>query len=495
MIHDEPADNIPLSDEYERRVASLEQLRNDGQHPWAAARQVSHTSKQAVESLTPDSLLTEISVAGRLMVRRLHGKGAFAQIQDRSGTLQIYAKLDRLGEKLYHFFSHQLDIGDYVWCRGTMFMTKTGQPTLDIQEIVLLTKCLHALPEKFHGLQDIEIKYRQRYLDLMTSPETRERFKTRSALISSLRAYLDGQDFIEVETPMLHPILGGASARPFITHHNTLDTDLYLRIAPELYLKQLVIGGFERVYEINRNFRNEGISTRHNPEFTMLEFYRTHSNYHEAMLFVQELIRAAVNKAVGKLEVPFGQHIIDFGKPFAQLSPVQALQKYVNITPEKLTEQTIDKVLQEHKIAVPLHSMELGQKIFLLFEELVEHQLIQPTYIVDFPVETSPLARRDDDNQGIAARFELFIAGMEISNGYNELNDPFDQAKRFTQQVKEHAAGNEEAMLYDADYITALEYGLPPTVGVGIGIDRLVMLITNTTSIKEVILFPTLRRK
>jgi lysyl-tRNA synthetase class 2 len=329
----------------------------------------------------------------------------------------------------------------------------------------------------------------------MTSPETRERFIKRSAIVKEIRSYLDKNDFCEVETPMLHPIPGGAAARPFVTHHNALDSDFYLRIAPELYLKRLVVGGIERVYEINRNFRNEGVSTRHNPEFTMVEFYMAHEEYHFAMSFVENLIRDMSLKICGSQTVPFGNYTLDFSKPFDRMNAQQAIMAYSAITQNELEEKNIDATLAAHKVKLANPYASYGQKVFALFEEVAESKLINPTYIIDFPVETSPLAKRDSKNPKIAARFELFIAGMEISNGFNELNDPFDQAERFKEQVKAHEAGDAEAMHYDADYITALEYGLPPTVGCGIGVDRLVMLLTNTTSIKEVILFPALKRK
>ena len=369
-----------------------------------------------------------------------------------------------------------------------------GEITLLVEQFELLSKCLFPLPEKFHGLADIEVKYRQRYLDLMTSEQTKDRFIKRTKILRSIRSFFDSHDFIEVETPMLHPIAGGAAAKPFKTHHNALDAELYLRIAPELYLKRLVVGGIERVYEINRNFRNEGISTRHNPEFTMLEFYMAHEDYHFIMNFVEELLRKMALEVCGQEIVPFGEKQIDFGSPFEKLTVKESVIKYGNLQEVDLLPENIDSIIKKYKVDLPNKNASLGAKIFALFEELVEKKIVNPTFIIDYPIEISPLAKRDSKNPGVAARFELFVAGMEISNGFNELNDPYDQAQRFHDQVAAYEAGDQEAHQYDADFVHALEYGLPPTVGVGIGIDRLVMLMTNTTSIKDVILFPTLKK-
>lgn len=488
-----PHTSESIATEHELRVQKINQLRAQGIEPWPAQREVAATAAQALSDFVEGSE-KQFTLAGRIMTMRGHGKTIFAHIQDRSGTIQIYLKQDVLGVDQFKLFIDSIDLGDIIWVMGPLFKTKTGEITLYVHQFSLLSKCLYPLPEKFHGVTDIETKYRQRYLDLMTNEETRHRFKMRSQLIREVRSYLDMHDFLEVETPMLHPIPGGAAARPFITHHNALDTDFYLRIAPELYLKRLVVGGFERVYEINRNFRNEGVSTRHNPEFTMLEFYMAHQNYIYIMGFVETLFRQLAQKMCGSLQVPFGNHLLDFEQPFARLSAAQALVKYAGIDEGALTPATIDATLKEHNISAATDASH-GQKVFKLFEELAESKCIQPTFIIDFPIEISPLAKRDEHNPQIAARFELFIAGMEISNGFNELNDPFDQAARFHEQARAHAQGDDEAMHYDADYIHALEYGLPPAVGVGIGIDRLVMLLTNTPSIKEVILFPALKKK
>ncbi len=489
-----PIDQSTAHSEYEIRVHKARELENLGMNPWAEMQPVANTCEQVVAEFQENSE-QKYTIAGRILTSRMQGKAGFVTLQDRSGRVQAYLREDLLGAESFKRFVDYIDLGDIIWCTGTAFKTKTGEITLRVTQWQLLTKCLHPLPEKFHGIADIETKYRQRYLDLMTNLETRERFFKRSAIVRAIRAYLDGNDFCEVETPMLHPIPGGAAARPFITHHNALDTDFYLRIAPELYLKRLVVGGIERVYEINRNFRNEGVSTRHNPEFTMVEFYMAHEDYNFAMSFVEKLIRDMALQICGSQKVPFGNYTLDFSQSFDRMNAQQAIVKYSSLTQADLTQERIDATLAAQGVKLANPHASYGQKIFALFEEVAEAKLINPTYIIDFPIETSPLAKRDPRNPKIAARFELFIAGMEISNGFNELNDPFDQAERFKEQVRAHEAGDDEAMHYDADYITALEYGLPPTVGCGIGVDRLVMLLTNTTSIKEVILFPALKRK
>lgn len=519
LVHD-------TSTEHEIRVKKVEELRKQGIEPWPGNKPITATCAQVVEEFEqegPSAVATAMAdkstslsmsggqagsesesamlkkqsyaIAGRLMSRREHGKTIFGHLQDRTGKVQLYLKKDILGEDRFKFFTHYIDLGDILWVAGTSFKTKTGEVTLQVEDVALLSKCLHPLPEKFHGITDIETKYRHRYLDLMSSPETRERFIKRSRIIQLMRSYLDRHDFLEVETPMLHPIPGGAAARPFITHHNALDMDFYLRIAPELYLKRLVVGGLERVYEINRNFRNEGVSTRHNPEFTMLEMYMAYQDYHYIMQFVEFLFRELAQAIVGSTHVMFGEYSIDFSKPFDRISAAQAIVKYSSVTQDELDPAQIDSTLKKLGVKLTNTHASYNQKVFTIFEEVAEKKLIQPTFIIDYPIELSPLAQRDPQKPAFAARFELFIAGMEISNGFNELNDPFDQAERFKEQVKAHAAGDEEAMRYDADYVHALEYGLPPTVGVGIGIDRLVMLLTNTVSIKEVILFPALKRK
>lgn len=484
--------------ESEIRRAKLEQLRLSGREPWPAYRPVNATSQSLRDAaIEPSETGADhhYSIAGRVIARREHGKSLFAVLQDRTGTIQIYLKQNTVGEASFHAFEHLVDLGDFIWTTGPLFITKTGEKTLDAQEWHLLSKSLHPLPEKHHGLSNTEQRYRQRYLDLISNRESYNKFVQRSHILQNIRSFLIKKDFLEVETPMLHPIPGGAAARPFITHHNALGSDFYLRIAPELYLKRLVIGGMERVFEINRNFRNEGISTRHNPEFTMLELYMAHGDYHVGMRLTEELLSSTVEQATGSTEVTFGLHTINFKAPFASYTMEESLIAIGHLTQNDIAENAIDATMQRLNVTHSNKNASRGEKITVLFEELVEKKLIQPTFITGYPVETSPLAKRDDKNPAVAARFELFIAGMEISNGYSELNDPIDQANRFKQQVSARDGGDAEAHLYDADYITALEHGLPPTVGVGIGIDRLVMLVTNTTSIKDVILFPTLKVK
>jgi lysyl-tRNA synthetase class 2 len=490
--HDQ--NNQSSSEEHSVRLQKLEAIKKAGFQPWPAVKKITSTSKDVLDTFD-ESSNNEYSIAGRIMSMRFHGKTMFAHLQDRTGKLQVYIRKDIIGDVAFEHLEHFIDIGDIVWVTGTAFRTQKGEVTLKVTAYTLESKCLYPLPEKFHGLSDIETIYRQRYLDLMTNAESQTRFQKRSKIITVMRAFFDAHDFMEVETPILHPIPGGAAARPFVTHHNALDSEFFLRIAPELYLKQLVIGGFERVYEVGRVFRNEGVSTRHNPEFTMVEWYMAHQDYHYMMGFVEEMFKKMAMACNNSLHFTYGNYEIDFQKPFARLSMHEAVMQYANYTYEQLDGNAIDNAIKEHNIVLANKDASWGEKLYALFEELVESKLIQPTFITKFPIEVSPLAKRDSENPEIAARFELFIACMEISNGFNELNDPFDQAERFKQQAEARTAGDTEAHHYDADYIHALEYGLPPTVGVGVGIDRLVMLITNTTSIKDIILFPTLRKR
>jgi lysyl-tRNA synthetase class 2 len=421
------------------------------------------------------------------------GKASFATIQDKSGRIQLFIARDNIGEELYDAFK-KWDLGDIVAAQGTLFRTKTGELSVKVAELRLLTKSLRPLPEKFHGLADQETKYRQRYVDLIVSDETRQTFIARSKIVAAIRGFMLDNEFLEVETPMLHPIPGGASAKPFITHHNALDMQMYMRIAPELYLKRLVVGGFERVFEINRNFRNEGLSVRHNPEFTMMEFYAAYTDYTWLMDYTEHCIRAAAMVACGKAVVEYQGKAIDFSKPFERLTIVGAIQKYA---PKYTLAQLNDAAflrgeLKKFGVEAFAHAG-LGALQLALFEETAESQLWDPTYIIDYPVEVSPLARASDTNPEITERFELFITGREIANGFSELNDAEDQAARFHAQVAAKEAGDDEAMYYDADFIRALEYGMPPTGGCGIGIDRLVMLLTDSPSIRDVILFPHMR--
>ena len=436
-----------------------------------------------------------VSIAGRMMLKRVMGKASFANLQDMGGTMQLYVTDSDLGQERHAAFKHY-DIGDILGAVGVLFRTKKGELTVRVTALQLLTKSLRPLPEKFHGLTDQEQRYRQRYLDLISNEDTRARFVLRSRVIQTTRNYFLERGYLEVETPMMHPIPGGAAARPFVTHHNALDMQLYLRIAPELYLKRLVVGGFEQVFEVNRNFRNEGISTRHNPEFTMLEFYVAYRNHEYLMEFIECLLRDVAIAVLGSASVTYQGQTIDLGKPFERLTMVQAIQKYHPQYSDALLNDraALAAALTERGIAY--HSEDGLQGLQLtLFENTTETELVQPTYIVDYPAEVSPLARRSDANPSITERFELYISGRELANGFSELNDPEDQAARFQEQAGRKDAGDLEAMHYDADYIRALEYGLPPTAGAGIGIDRLIMLLTDSPSIRDVILFPHLRRE
>jgi lysyl-tRNA synthetase class 2 len=483
-----------IAGEHKVRLEKIEKMKAAGIEPWPAGKEINATCHDVIDEFGDEHESREYAIEGRIMTMRGHGKTIFINIQDRTGVLQVYLKNDIVGEEKFKQFNDFFDIGDFMWVQGHSFKTKTGEITLKVADFAMQSKCLYPLPDKFHGISDVEVRYRQRYLDLISSPETRDVFKKRIQMVRTIRNYFDSYGFLEVETPMLHPIPGGAAARPFITHHNTLDTDFYLRIAPELYLKRLVVGGFERVYEINRNFRNEGISTKHNPEFTMVEFYTAYKDYIWAMDFTENLFKRIAIECCNTLSLQFGEHIIDFEKPFARLSMEESVASYGGFSSDEVR-NNIDGIIKKHNIEIANKNASWGEKLCALFEEFVEDKLIQPTFITHFPVEVSPLAKRDPNNSQIAARFEMFIAGMELSNGFNELNDPFDQAQRFLEQAQARTAGDIEAHYYDADYVHALEYALPPTVGVGFGIDRLAMLITNTTSIKDVILFPTLKKK
>ena len=440
-----------------------------------------------------DANPVEVKVAGRIMLKRVMGKASFITISDVGGRIQIYVARDKVGEETYTAFK-RWDIGDIVGVVGVLFRTKTNELTVQANEIKLLSKSLRPLPEKFHGLTDQEQKYRLRHLVLIMNEQSRFTFMARSRIVQSIRNYMSNHGFLEVETPMMHPIPGGASARPFVTHHNTLDMDLYLRIAPELYLKKLVVGGFEKVFELNRNFRNEGMSPRHNPEFTMMEFYEAYSEYNKLMDFTEGLLRHSAREALGAEVFEYQGRTLDLSKPFERLTMVEAVMKYKpQYTLEELTDADwLRQKLTAMKVEVK-PGTGLGTLQLLMFEETAEADLWDPTFIVDYPAEISPLARASDSNRDITERFELFIVGREIANGFSELNDPEDQAERFLSQAKAKEAGDEEAMYYDADFIRALEYGLPPTGGCGIGIDRLVMLLTDSANIRDVILFPQMR--
>ena len=450
-------------------------------------------SNESTEELVTKNI--SASIAGRMLTRRIMGKASFATLQDMSGKIQIYLRQSDLPENMYEQFLNY-DLGDIIGVCGTVFRTKTGELSVKVQKIYLLAKSLRPLPEKFHGLTDHETCYRQRYLDLMVNPETRRVFQIRSHLITAMRHFFTTHGFVEVETPMMQPIPGGATARPFVTHHNALDMQLYLRIAPELYLKRLVVGGMERVFEINRNFRNEGISVRHNPEFTMVEFYQAYADYHDLMNFSEEMLRYLAHEVLGSTKIKCNGVELDLANPFRRMTLKESILHF----DKKIKAADLDDVTSIRKIADNLGinvdpQYGLGKLQYELFEKIVEKELHEPTFITEYPAEVSPLARKNDNNPFITDRFELFVGGRELANGFSELNDPEDQAERFRAQADSFASGDQEAMRYDADYITALEYGLPPTAGEGIGIDRLAMLFADVPTIRDVILFPLLRNQ
>ena len=444
----------------------------------------------------------QVSIAGRMMLKRVMGKASFATLQDGSlgetgGRIQIYITRDAIGEDAYADFK-RWDLGDIVGAEGSLMKTKTGELSVKVTQIRLLTKSLRPMPDKFHGMQDQETKYRQRYVDLMMDDSARRRFVARSQAVACIRSFMVEHDFLEVETPMLHPIPGGANAKPFVTHHNALDQDMYLRIAPELYLKRLIVGGFERVFEINRNFRNEGISVRHNPEFTMMEFYAAYWNYRDLMDYTEQLIRDAAMKAVGTLALSYGGKAVDLTQPFARMTIREAILAHTDASAQVddagwLTNALKKLGMKEEKDHLSRRSLASLQVLY--FEEVVEEKLWQPTFIMEHPTEISPLARANDERPEVTERFELYITGREMANGFSELNDAEDQAARFAAQVAAKDAGDDEAMYFDQDFVRALEYGMPPTGGCGIGIDRLMMLLTDSASIRDIILFPALRRE
>ena len=440
-----------------------------------------------------DSVGKQVTVAGRLMLKRVMGKASFVQLQDTSAQIQLFVTRDTLDEGFYNEQFKKWDIGDIIGASGVLFKTQTGELSIRVSDIKLLTKSLRPLPEKFHGLTDQETIYRQRYVDLIMNEDSRKVFQTRSEIISYIRQFFINHSYLEVETPMMQVIPGGAAARPFVTHHNALDMDLYLRIAPELYLKRLVVGGFDRVFEINRNFRNEGLSPRHNPEFTMIEFYEAYANYHDYMDLTENLLKGIAVDVCKSAKIEYQGDQFDFSQPFDRLSVFDSILKYnPGLTATDLSKENAKKTATNLGIHIK-DNWGLGKIQIEIFEATVEEKLIQPTFVTEYPTEVSPLARRNDQNAFITDRFELFIGGREIANGFSELNDPEDQAQRFQDQVNEKNAGDDEAMHYDADYIRALEYGMPPTAGEGIGIDRLVMLFTDSASIRDVLLFPHMR--
>lgn len=500
MVDQQQENEVSTSDLIEQRRAKLAAWREQGHaYPTGFHRDALAVNLLAEYGDKSESELeahpVTVKVAGRIMTRRMMGKASFTHIQDMSARFQLYIKQDEVTESVYDEFK-QWDLGDIIGAEGHLFKTKTGELSVKVKKIQLLTKAIRPLPDKFHGLTDQETRYRQRYLDLIANEDTRRTFIIRSKITDVIRQFLKERDFLEVETPMMQVLAGGAAAKPFITHHHALDMPLFLRIAPELYLKRLVVGGFERVFEINRNFRNEGLSVRHNPEFTMLEFYQAYADYRDLMDLTEEMFRDIAAAVLHGSTLSYQGVELDFSQPFHRLTMKASILKHN----PSLKEADINSLEAARKTAKKLEipvqeSYGLGKIQVEIFEKTVEQQLKQPTFITEYPAETSPLARRNDDDPAVTDRFELFIAGREIANGFSELNDPDDQAERFRQQMADKAAGDEEAMPYDADYVTALEHGLPPTAGEGIGIDRLVMLFTNSPSIRDVILFPHMRPK
>ncbi|MBF0227012.1 MAG: lysine--tRNA ligase [Desulfobacterales bacterium] len=482
----------------DKKLTKIDELKNKNIELFPNDFKVSHSIKDIFNIIDTGSILNEydpeFSMAGRIMAINKFGKSLFIRIKDRTGRIQAYIQKNIVGDENYEIFK-LFDIGDFIGVKGGAFKTKTGEWTIFVKTFKLLCKALRPLPEKFHGLKDPEKRYRQRYLDIIMNNDVRDIFIKRTKMIQSIRSFFLKNDFLEVETPMMQIIPGGAEAKPFITYHNALDMSMYLRIAPELYLKRLVVGGFERVFEINRNFRNEGISTQHNPEFTMLEFYQAYANYEDLMNFTEELFRTILNDINGSTQLEYQGSIINFEGQWKRINLYDSLLEIGGLLPEILNDK--EKLLNfaDEKGITIQKKEKLGKILTKLFDALVEPKLIQPTFITGYPVEVSPLSRKNKNNPELTDRFELFIAGREIANGFSELNDPWDQKERFLMQVKEREEGDEEAHYMDEDYILALEYGMPPTAGEGIGIDRLAMLLTNSSSIREVILFPHMKQR
>jgi len=482
----------------QQRIKKSQELRDLGVDPYPAFNRVENKIGEILahyaqrEDLPAAETAPLLRTAGRLMTVRDFGKSLFFHVQDGSGRMQGYLKKDQVGSETFALFK-KLDIGDFVGLAGSLFRTKTGELTLLVKEATLLTKALLPLPEKFHGLTDVEQRYRQRYLDLLVNPAVRQIFEARSRIIAFIRSFMSARGFLEVETPMMQPIPGGATAKPFKTYHNSLNMSLFLRIAPELYLKRLVIGGLERVFEINRNFRNEGISIQHNPEFTMMEFYQAYATYQDLMAFTETLVSELAADVRGTLTFSYQGESIDLTPPWRKISFLEALREIGGLPAEVLTDPARAVDLAREQGAQLRAGDGPGKALTKIFEQVVEPKLRQPTFVFGYPIEVSPLAKRNRENPELTDRFELFISGREIANGFTELNDPLDQRERFLEQMKAHEAGDDEAQVMDRDYVQALEYGLPPTAGEGIGIDRLVMLLTDAPSIREVILFPQLR--
>lgn len=489
-----------LNDQFLVRREKMNAMRENGMDPFGKRFERTHSINELVEhygGLEKEELETKnvsVSLAGRMMTKRGKGKAGFANIQDLSGQIQVYVRQDAVGETAYEIFDSS-DLGDIIGVKGTLFKTKVGELSVKVQQFEFLTKALRPLPDKFHGLKDVEQRYRQRYLDLIVSQESKSTFITRSKIIQSMRRYLDSNGYLEVETPMMHSIAGGASARPFITHHNALDMELYMRIAIELHLKRLIVGGLEKVYEIGRVFRNEGVSTRHNPEFTMIELYEAYADYRDIMSLTENLIAHIAQEVLGTTTIQYGEYEVDLKPEWKRLHMVDAIKEYTGV--DFWREMSVEEaraLAKEHGIEITEHML-YGHIVNEFFEQKVEEKLIQPTFIFGHPVEISPLAKKNDEDPRFTDRFELFIVAREHANAFTELNDPIDQRERFEAQLKEREQGNDEAHEMDEDFVEALEYGMPPTGGLGIGIDRLVMLLTNSPSIRDVLLFPLMRHR
>ncbi|WP_437181990.1 lysine--tRNA ligase [Salirhabdus salicampi] len=489
-----------MNDLMRARLEKLDTYKEKGINPFGDKFERTHLSnelKEQYDQYSKEELEEKeirVTIAGRIMTKRGKGKAGFAHMQDLTGQIQLYVRKDKVGEDAYEIFN-TVDLGDIVGVSGTMFKTKVGELSVKADEFIILTKSLRPLPEKFHGLKDIEQRYRQRYLDLIMSPDSRDTFITRSKIIQSMRRYLDNQGFLEVETPMMHSIPGGASARPFITHHNALDIPLYMRIAIELHLKRLIVGGLEKVYEIGRVFRNEGVSTRHNPEFTMIELYEAYADFHDIMELTENVIAHVAKEVLGSTTVLYGEEEVNLEPKWRRLHMVDAVKEQTGVDFwERMSDDRARELAKEHGVEIK-ETMTYGHILNEFFEQKVEDTLIQPTFVYGHPVEISPLAKKNEEDSRFTDRFELFIVGREHANAFSELNDPVDQKERFEAQLKEREEGNDEAHLMDEDFIESLEYGMPPTGGLGIGIDRLVMLLTNSPSIRDVLLFPQMKNK
>ena len=475
------------------RKEKLDKMRNNGFDPFQVSEyRRTHYTKEIIDAFD-DLEGKQVSICGRIMAIRGHGKASFVELVDFEGKIQVYVRLDDVGEESYTFFEDNFDIGDFLGVEGEVFRTRRGEISVKAHNIKMLSKSLRPWPEKWHGLKDVEIRYRQRYVDLIVNPQVKQTFITRSRFVSAIREYLDKAGFMEVETPMLHPIAGGANARPFITHHNALDMDLYLRIAPELYLKRLTVGGLEKVYEMNRNFRNEGISIKHNPEYTAMELYWAYANYHDVMKLTEDLLAYAMEKAVGSAKIVYQGTELDFTPPWERITIEESIKKYTGLDYSLIK---TDEEAREAANKMGIHPEKDASRAAVMieiFEEKVEEKLIQPVFVTQYPVEVSPLSKRNANDPTMTDRFESFVMGREIANAFSELNDPIDQKGRFEDQVRQKEKGDDEAHMMDEDYVRALEYGLPPTGGLGIGIDRMVMFATDSYSIRDVLLFPHMR--